>query len=44
MRHKSRLTQIEAMSLMVGIVRTDVKNLADQEATLDYIHATIDSW
>lgn len=43
-RHKSKLEQARAFALMIQIVKNDITNPADQQATLDYIEQTIDSW
>jgi hypothetical protein len=44
MRNQPELLQRQAIALMIAVVRTDVKDPADCEATLDYIHDAIDSW
>lgn len=41
---KPRSDQKKAMALMIGIVRNDIQDTADQEATLNYIQRTIDTW
>ena len=43
-RTRPRSEQVQAMLVMMAVIQTDIPNPADQEATSDYIQATIDSW
>ena len=43
-RDKPKSERALAMTLMIAVVRNDIQDLADQEATLDYIQQTIGTW
>lgn len=43
-KYESEYNQKRAIALIIAVVRTDVHDPADREATLDYISQTIGSW
>jgi hypothetical protein len=43
-RDKPRSEQTLALALMIGVVRNDIQDPADREATLDYIQETVGTW